>query len=292
MARRRTVGRRPRLRRAGRLAQVRLDGRRQGGLESTSRYLARDLGPEGVRVNLVAAGPIRTMAAKSIPGLRRLRERLEHPGAARLGPRRPRAGREGVRRAAVRLVPQDHRRDRPRRRRGPRHRRLTPPGWHDGTVGDPSHPSGGQRRLVVLTAREVGLAAGGARRRAAALAVGAAGTRRPPGLGWPTTTSCPTPSSARRRLARGRPGPGWSRGSSPCEGRRPGPRPYYEDAIYEASVRRPTASCEASTTRRRPSCWSVTTPASTSSSSTSPTSPTRRPGSSRRRPTRRRASPS
>ena len=30
--------------------------------------LARDLGPHGVRVNLVAAGPIRTLAAKSIPG--------------------------------------------------------------------------------------------------------------------------------------------------------------------------------------------------------------------------------
>jgi enoyl-[acyl-carrier protein] reductase I len=40
----------------------------KAGLESCSRYLARDLGPEGVRVNLVAAGPIRTMAAKSIPG--------------------------------------------------------------------------------------------------------------------------------------------------------------------------------------------------------------------------------
>lgn len=40
----------------------------KAGLESTSRYLARDLGPQGIRVNLVAAGPIRTMAAKSIPG--------------------------------------------------------------------------------------------------------------------------------------------------------------------------------------------------------------------------------
>jgi enoyl-[acyl-carrier protein] reductase I len=40
----------------------------KAALESTSRYLARDLGPDGVRVNLVAAGPIRTMAAKSIPG--------------------------------------------------------------------------------------------------------------------------------------------------------------------------------------------------------------------------------
>lgn len=40
----------------------------KAALESTSRYLARDLGADGIRVNLVAAGPIRTMAAKSIPG--------------------------------------------------------------------------------------------------------------------------------------------------------------------------------------------------------------------------------
>jgi meromycolic acid enoyl-[acyl-carrier-protein] reductase len=40
----------------------------KAALESTSRYLARYLGPDGIRVNLVAAGPIKTMAAKSIPG--------------------------------------------------------------------------------------------------------------------------------------------------------------------------------------------------------------------------------
>ena len=40
----------------------------KAGFESCARYLARDLGPKGIRVNLVAAGPIRTMAAKSIPG--------------------------------------------------------------------------------------------------------------------------------------------------------------------------------------------------------------------------------
>ena len=40
----------------------------KAALESTSRYLARDLGKENIRINLVAAGPIRTMAAKSIPG--------------------------------------------------------------------------------------------------------------------------------------------------------------------------------------------------------------------------------
>ena len=40
----------------------------KAGLEATTRYLARDLGKHGVRVNTVSAGPIRTMAGKSIPG--------------------------------------------------------------------------------------------------------------------------------------------------------------------------------------------------------------------------------
>ncbi len=42
----------------------------KAALEATSRYLARDLGPENIRCNLVAAGPLRTMAAKSIPGFK------------------------------------------------------------------------------------------------------------------------------------------------------------------------------------------------------------------------------
>jgi len=40
----------------------------KAAFESTARYLARDLGPAGIRVNLVAAGPVKTTAAKSIPG--------------------------------------------------------------------------------------------------------------------------------------------------------------------------------------------------------------------------------
>jgi meromycolic acid enoyl-[acyl-carrier-protein] reductase len=40
----------------------------KAGLESCARYLARDLGPRGIRVNLVAAGPLKTIAARSIPG--------------------------------------------------------------------------------------------------------------------------------------------------------------------------------------------------------------------------------
>ncbi|NNF54705.1 MAG: enoyl-ACP reductase FabI [Acidimicrobiales bacterium] len=40
----------------------------KAGLESLNRYLAKEMGPKGIRCNLVAAGPMRTIAAKSIPG--------------------------------------------------------------------------------------------------------------------------------------------------------------------------------------------------------------------------------
>ncbi len=55
----------------------------KAGLESTSRYLARELGPRHIRVNLIAAGPIRTMAAKSIPGFARFEDAWD--GRAPLG---------------------------------------------------------------------------------------------------------------------------------------------------------------------------------------------------------------
>lgn len=43
-------------------------GMAKAALESLNRYLARELGSDGIRCNLVAAGPMRTIAAKSIPG--------------------------------------------------------------------------------------------------------------------------------------------------------------------------------------------------------------------------------
>jgi len=46
----------------------------KAGLESANRYLARDLGPHGVRSNLVAAGPLKTMAAKAIPGFQQFED--------------------------------------------------------------------------------------------------------------------------------------------------------------------------------------------------------------------------
>jgi meromycolic acid enoyl-[acyl-carrier-protein] reductase len=44
----------------------------KAALESVSRYLARDLGPAGIRVNLISAGPLGTVAARGIPGFEQL----------------------------------------------------------------------------------------------------------------------------------------------------------------------------------------------------------------------------
>jgi enoyl-[acyl-carrier protein] reductase I len=46
----------------------------KAALESTARYLARDLGSDGIRVNLVCAGPLRTVAARGVPGFDRFEE--------------------------------------------------------------------------------------------------------------------------------------------------------------------------------------------------------------------------
>jgi meromycolic acid enoyl-[acyl-carrier-protein] reductase len=44
----------------------------KAAMEATVRYLARDLGPKGIRVNALAAGPLATVAAKGIPGFKAL----------------------------------------------------------------------------------------------------------------------------------------------------------------------------------------------------------------------------
>ena len=51
-----------------RRAALQHDGRRQGCARGVVRYLAYDLGPAGVRVNALSAGPVRTVAARSIAG--------------------------------------------------------------------------------------------------------------------------------------------------------------------------------------------------------------------------------
>lgn len=55
----------------------------KAALESLNRYLARELGPKQIRSNLVAAGPMKTIAAKSIPGFAKFEE--EWTGRAPLG---------------------------------------------------------------------------------------------------------------------------------------------------------------------------------------------------------------
>ncbi len=55
----------------------------KAGLESCNRYLASYLGPKGIRVNLVSAGPLRSMAAKSIPGFDKFED--SWPARAPLG---------------------------------------------------------------------------------------------------------------------------------------------------------------------------------------------------------------
>jgi enoyl-[acyl-carrier protein] reductase I len=46
----------------------------KSALESVNRYLAKELGPKRIRCNLIAAGPVKTMAAKSIPGFKKFED--------------------------------------------------------------------------------------------------------------------------------------------------------------------------------------------------------------------------
>ncbi|MEH6375028.1 enoyl-ACP reductase FabI [Streptomyces sp. KLMMK] len=50
----------------------------KAALEGTNRYLARDFGPKGIRCNLISAGPLKSMAAKSIPGFEELADVWNH----------------------------------------------------------------------------------------------------------------------------------------------------------------------------------------------------------------------
>ena len=80
-------------------------------------------GPRGVRVNLVAAGPIRTAAASGIPGFAELESAWAEQAPLGWEVERPDPGRRHRPLPALRPRPRDHRRDPPRRRRRPRDRR-------------------------------------------------------------------------------------------------------------------------------------------------------------------------
>ncbi len=60
------------------LAGYNLMGVAKASLESTVRYLAHNLGPEGTRVNAISAGPIKTLAAAGIAGFRKILGHVEH----------------------------------------------------------------------------------------------------------------------------------------------------------------------------------------------------------------------
>ena len=69
----------------------------KAALESVNRYLASDLGPQGIRANLISAGPVHTAAASGISGFSDLESALGRAGAAGLGPpRRDPGGRRGA----------------------------------------------------------------------------------------------------------------------------------------------------------------------------------------------------
>jgi enoyl-[acyl-carrier protein] reductase I len=60
------------------LASYNVMGLAKASLEANVRYLALNLGPEGTRVNAVAAGPIRTLAASGVAGLRKMIDHVAH----------------------------------------------------------------------------------------------------------------------------------------------------------------------------------------------------------------------
>jgi enoyl-[acyl-carrier protein] reductase I len=71
-------------------------GLAKASLEANVRFLAADLGPRGIRVNGISAGPIKTLAAAGIPGLRRM---LAH--VAQASPIRRNVSQEDVGKAAA-----------------------------------------------------------------------------------------------------------------------------------------------------------------------------------------------
>ncbi len=110
----------------------------KAALESASRYLARYLGPDGVRCNLVAAGPLETIAKKAIPGSEEFNNIWGTRAPLGWDSKDLTPDREGRRRAAQRLVPVHDRRDAARRRWPARHRRLIL-GWSfQRESGDPA----------------------------------------------------------------------------------------------------------------------------------------------------------
>ena len=71
----------------------------KAALETITRYLANDLGPRGIRVNAISAGPIKTLAAAGVPGIRMMLQYSE-----KSAPLRKRVSQEEVGSAALFLL--------------------------------------------------------------------------------------------------------------------------------------------------------------------------------------------
>ena len=59
------------------ISNYKVMGVAKAALEASARYLADDLGPSGIRVNCISAGPVRTLAASGVPGLRQIFAKVE-----------------------------------------------------------------------------------------------------------------------------------------------------------------------------------------------------------------------
>ncbi len=267
----------------------------KAALESTIRYLARDLGPHGIRCNLVSAGPLKTLAAKAIPGFEDLEsmwkdraplgwDETDHAPTAHAVVRaahatssRPPPARSSTSTAAsTRWVP-DRRRcpvdaDRcgiatspasddvhggpPRRAAGPRGSEpLLPPGRDQ---ADPRHHRAGRRaRREGAAVRATGSGCA-TRGRASRAPASGSGSRRGRWRGW---------------CARSRTSPG--RAGSPSASGRPATR-----TSSSSPTRGGTASAPRRWAGRSPRCsTSCPAPTSTRRSAGRPSgSPTRRPG--------------
>ncbi len=112
----------------------------KAALESVNRYLARDLGPSGIRVNLVSAGPLGTLAARSIPGFAGLAELWGRQAPLGWDIADPGPVAEAICFLLSRPRPGRQRRDPPRRRRVPRRRRAAGPVAGRAGGRDPGSP--------------------------------------------------------------------------------------------------------------------------------------------------------
>ncbi len=81
------------------VANYNVMGVAKAALEASVRYLAADLGPDGIRVNAISAGPVRTLAASGIAGFKRM-----YRGFAEIAPLRANITPEDVGRTAVYLA--------------------------------------------------------------------------------------------------------------------------------------------------------------------------------------------